>query len=87
MKESHEMKFNILILGIPEISGSVWEKRVKLLQHFHKFMKDGLFISDSTLISPVDYHRLLQQRIFKLCKIARPIIIKLTNVANKQKNI
>ena len=46
MKESYEKTFNILIHGLPEISSYVWEKPTETLEYVHKFMKDGLLISD-----------------------------------------
>ena len=60
-KESYEKTFNILIHGLPEISGKVWEKSTETLEHVHKFMKDGLRISDSKSLPLADYHRLPQQ--------------------------
>ena len=49
-------------------------------------MKDGLLISESKSLPLADYHRLTQQPIFKLGrKTTRPIIIKLTNAADKRK--
>ena len=49
-------------------------------------MKDGLLISNSKSFLLRDYHRLSQQPIFKFGrKTTRPIIIKLTNAADKQK--
>ena len=48
-------------------------------------MKDGLLIDDSLTISLGDYHRLLQQPIFKNNhKVHQPIIIKLTNSIHKK---
>ena len=86
MKESYEKKFNILIHGLPEISGNIWQKPTETLEHVHKFMKDGLLISDPKSLPLADYHRLPQQPIFKFGrKTTRPIIIKLTNAADKRK--
>ena len=33
MKESYEKRFNILIHGLPEISGNVWAKPIETLEH------------------------------------------------------
>ena len=86
MKESYEKRVNILTHGLPEISGNVWEKPIEILEHVHKFMKDGLHISDPKSLPLAHYHRLPQQPIFKFGrKTTRPIIIKLTNAADKQK--
>ena len=86
MKEFYEKSFNILIHGIPEISGNVWEKPMETLEHVHKFMKDGLHIFDPKSLPLANYHRLPQRPIFKFGrKTTRPIIIKLTNVADKRK--
>ena len=86
MKESYEKRFNILIHGLPEISDNVWEKSTETLEHVYKFMKDGLHISYPQSLPVADYHRLPQQPIFKFGrKTIRPIIIKLTNEADKRK--
>ena len=86
MKEFYEKRFNILIHGLPEISGNVWEKFIKTLEYVQKFMKDGLPISDPKLLPPANYHRLPQQPIFNFGrKTTRSFIIKLTNAADKQK--
>ena len=86
MKESYEKRFNILIHGLLEISGNVRKKSTETLEHVHKFMKDGLHISDLKSLPLADYHRLPQQPIFKFGrKTTRPIIIKLTNAADKRK--
>ena len=86
MKESFIKRFNILIHGLTVISGNIWEKSTKTLEHVHKFMKDGLHIFDPKPLPLADYHRLPQQPIFKFGrKTTRPIIIKLTNTADKRK--
>ena len=86
IKDPYEKRFNILIHGLPEISGNAWEKTIEISEHVHKFIKDGLLISDPKSLSLVDYHRFPQQPIFKFGrKTIRPIIIKLTNAAEKRK--
>ena len=86
MKESCKKRFNILTHGLPKISGNVWEKPTETLEHVHKFMKDGLLISDPKSLPLVDYHRLPQQSILEFGrKTARPIIIKLTNATDERK--
>ena len=61
IKESYEKRFNILIRGLREISGNAWEKPIETLEHVHKFMKDGLHISDPKSLPLADYHRLHNQ--------------------------
>ena len=49
-------------------------------------MKDGLHISDPKTLPLADYHRLPQHTIFKFGKkTTRPIIIVLTDAADKRK--
>ena len=47
-------------------------------------MNDGLKILDPTAIELADYHRLPQRPLFKNGRVNRPIIMKLTNAADKR---
>ena len=86
IKESYEKRFNILVHSLLEISSNVWEKPTETLEHVHKFIKDDLLISNPKSLPLVNYYRLPQQPIFKFGrKTIRPIIIVLTNAADKQK--
>ena len=67
-KKSYEKRFNILIHGLPEIFDNVWEKLIKTLEHAHKFIKNGLLISDPKSLPLANYQRLPQQPKFKFGK-------------------
>ena len=84
MQESYEKRFNILFHGLEENSNSAWETRDETLKILQNFMKEGLNIANPSQITLADYHRLPQQPTYKnKVKINRPIIIKVTNVSDK----
>ena len=84
MQESYDKRFNVLFHGLDEEVNSVWETRIETLEILHQFMRDGLNITDPSNIALADFHRLPQQPVMKDgVKVNRPIIIKLTNAADK----
>ena len=84
MQESYDKRFNVLFHGLDEEVNSVWETRNETLKILHQFMRDGLNITDPSNIALADFHRLPQLPVKKDgVKINRPIIIKLTNAADK----
>ena len=86
MRESYDKRFNVLNYGLPEDPQNVWETPLQTLAHIHKFMKEALLITDPTMINLADYHRLPQRPIYKeKLRVDRPIIIKLTNGADKRR--
>ena len=86
MKEAYEKRLNVQIHDISETSDSAYKSPLQTLDAIHKFMKDGLLISDPTTVPLTDYHRLLQKPLFKNgVKVTRPIIIKLICAPNKKK--
>ena len=84
MQESYEKRLNILIHGLDENSNTPWEKNEEIVQIVNDFLR-GLQITNPESIPLVDMHRLLQRPIFrKGIRVKRPIIIKLTKVADKR---
>ena len=84
MRESYDKRFNVLFHGLHEELNSVWETCNETLKILHQFMRDGMNITNPSNIALADYHRLPQQPVMKDgVKINRPIIIKLTNAADK----
>ena len=86
MRESYDKRFNVLIHGLLEDPQNVWETPLQTLAQIHKFMKEALLITDPTMITLADYHRLPQRPIYKEeLRVHGPIIIKLTNAADKRR--
>jgi len=84
MQESYDKRFNILIPGLDENVESAWKNRAPTKEIIQNFMKDCLKIDDPTTISMIDFHRLPQRPIYRdHVKVCRPVIIKLSNAADK----
>ena len=61
-----------------------WETRQETLKIIHQFMRKGLKIENPSRFEFADYHRLPQRPLYKnRQKVDRPVIIKLTNAADK----
>ena len=85
MQESYEKRLNILIHGLEENPTLAWEKVDETRKIVENFLSDGLQISNPSSISFVDLHRLPQRPIYRnRKKVTRPIIIKLSNAADKR---
>ena len=75
MRESYNKRLNLLIHGLAETEGSVWETRDQTQHIYNNFMIKGLQL-DPVSIPLVGIHRLPQQPVVRrgVC-IVRPIII------------
>ena len=83
--EMYSKRFNVLIHGIKEKSGSVWETKEETGKLAIDFFQNALLIDDPASIKLADAHRLPQHPVLRNSKkIERPIIIKLTNAFDKQ---
>ena len=81
--ESYSKRQNILIHGIDEDEKSVRKNRDIAIQKLKTFKKNRLEV-DFDKVPFVDFHRLLQQPVFKLGKrITRPITVKLAYMEDK----
>ena len=84
-QESYNKRLNLLIHGVEETEGSIWEKKSETQIKLNEFLKDGLKIDPITL-PLADMHRLPQRPVIVRGKrINRPIIIKLTNAFDKNR--
>ena len=84
-QESYNKRLNLLIHGVEETEGSIWEKKSETQVKLNEFLKDGLKIDPITL-PLADMHRLPQRPVIVRGKrINRPIIIKLTNAFDKNR--
>ena len=52
-------------MALQEFPAIFGKKPIETLEHVHKFIKDGLLISDPKSLPFADYYRLLQQPVFK----------------------
>ena len=85
MQESYDKRLNVLLHGIEEDGDSMWKTRDVTLQKIQDFMQESLQIVDLTSTTFTDYHRLLQQPVYRNnCKVNRPIIVKLCNSNDKR---
>ena len=85
MCESYNKPLNLLIHGLAETEGTIWETRDQTQLIYNTFMMKGLQL-DPVSIRLVDIHRLPQQPVVRRgVNIARPIIIKLNNAMDKHK--
>ena len=83
-QEAYTKRMNILIHGIEEQKGSVWENQEITLNLFDQFLRDGLKLDNPLTIKPLDLHRLPQHPVFRNGeKINRPIIAKLRSAVEK----
>ena len=83
--EAYSKSFNILIHGLKEHNSSVWETRENQSNSASTFFHNALSIKNSENIKFADIHRMPQHPVQKNGKkIQRPIIIKLTNLFDKQ---
>ena len=83
--ETYSKRFNILIHGLKEQDSNVWESREETEKTVHKFFYNALNIKNSENIKFADIHRMPKQSVLKNGKkIQRSIIIKLTNLFDKQ---
>ena len=74
-----------MIHGLKEQDSSVWETREKTEKTVHKFFHNALNIKNNEDIKFADIHRMPKQPARKNGKkIQQPIIIKLTNLFDKQ---
>ena len=74
-----------MIYGLKEQDSSVWETRKKTEKTVREFFHNALNIKNSDNIKFADIHRMFKQPVLKNGKkIQRPIIIKLTNLFDKQ---
>jgi len=86
MQESYDKRFNILFHGLEESNTNAWETREETQKILYKFLQNGLKIQNPSTIVMADFHRLPQQPIYKQrTKINRPVIVKLTNAADKHR--
>ena len=75
---------NLLIHGLEEKTGNVWETKAETTEILNKFLINRLQL-DPAKISRINIHRLPQHPVTKnKVKISRPIIIKLAYVTDKQ---
>ena len=80
MKESYDKRLNILIHGIQEDNNNVWEKRVKTIEKFQDFLKNGLKINPNE----IKLSDILQQPITKNGRpVHQLIIVKLLTIHDK----
>ena len=83
--EAYSKRLNILIHGLKEQDSNVWQSREKTEKTVHKFFHNALNIKNSENIKFSDIHRMPKQSVLKNGKkIQRSIIIKLTNLFDKQ---
>ena len=83
--EAYSKSFNILIHGLEEHDSSVWETREKTGKIVREFFHIALSIKNGENIKFADIHRMPQHLVPKNGKkIQKPIIIKLTNLFDKQ---
>ena len=74
-----------MIYGLKEQDSNVWETREKTEKTVREFFHNALNIKNSENIKFADIHRMPKQPVRKNeKKIQRPIIIKLTNLFDKQ---
>lgn len=84
-RESYSKRMNLLVHGLEEKEGNVWENKRETQEIFNNFVKQGLKM-DPNSIPLVDIHRLPQHPVVRHgLKVTRPIIIKLANAMDKQK--
>ena len=83
--EAYSKRFNILIHGLKEQDSNVWETREKTEKTVREFFHNALNIKNSDNKKFADIHRMPKQPVLKNGKkIQRPIIVKLTNLFDKQ---
>ena len=83
MKEMHDKKLKLLIDGLKENKGNVWENKEKTAYIFQKFLSDGLKLEPDS-INLVDIHRLPQRPLlFNGTRKTRPIIVKLSTAMKR----
>ena len=85
MQESYDKGLNILIHNLNENPTHPWEKVEETRKIVENFISDRVQIANPSTISFVDLHRLPQRPICRNReKVTRPIIIKLSNAADKR---
>ena len=83
--EPYSKRFNILIHGLKEQDSNVCETREITEKTVREFFHNALNIKNSENIKFADIHRMPKQPVLKNGKkIQRPIIIKFTNLFDKQ---
>jgi len=84
MQKSYDKRFNTLIHGLEKNVESAWENRAQTKEIIQNFIKNCLKIDDPTPIPMIAFHRLPQRPIYGgHVKVCRPVIIKLSNAADK----
>ena len=74
-----------MIHGLKEQNSNVWETRERTEKTVREFFHNALNIKNSENIKFADIHRMPKQPVLKnRKKIQRPIIVKLTNLFDKQ---
>ena len=82
--ETYSKRFNVLIHGIKEKSGNVWETKEETAKLENDFLSNALLIEYPDAIKLADIHTLPQHPVVRNNrKVVRPIIIKLTNSFDK----
>ena len=83
--ETYSKRSNVLIHGIKEKRGSLWETKEETGKLVIDFFQNALFINDPPSIKLAEVYRLSQHSVQRNNKkIVRPIIKKLTNDFDKQ---
>ena len=83
--KAYSKRCDILIHGLKEHDSSVWETRERTEKIVREFFHNVLSIKNSENIKFADIHCMSQHPVLKNGKkIQRPIIIKLTNLFDKQ---